>query len=94
MTTAPPMAPPARAARPPPVPVLPSTRRGDLVEVAEAKRQTYEAVVRDEDCATIFQIGAALPAMRDRHFVFGRNEPANQLLHRTIAEMTRPEDDR
>jgi phenylpropionate dioxygenase-like ring-hydroxylating dioxygenase large terminal subunit len=64
---------------------------GDLVEVAEAKRQTYEAVVRDEDCATIFQIGAALPAMGDRHFVFGRNEPANQLLHRTIAEMTRPE---
>lgn len=61
---------------------------GDMVEVAEQKRQTYEAVVRDEDCATIFQIGDALPGMGDRHFVFGRNEPANQNLHRAIAEMT------
>ncbi len=60
----------------------------DMVEIAEEKRQTYEAVVRDEDCATIFQIGDALAGMGDRHFVFGRNEPANQLLHRTIAEMT------
>ncbi len=61
---------------------------GEVVEVAEQKRQTYEAVVRDEDCATIFQIGDALAGMGDRHFVFGRNEPANQVLHRTVAEMT------
>jgi hypothetical protein len=24
----------------------------------------------------------------DGHFVFGRNEPANQHLHRTIADLT------
>lgn len=61
---------------------------GDMVAVAEEKRRTYEAVVRDEDCATIFEISDALDAMGDRHFVFGRNEPANQHLHRTIAAMT------
>lgn len=63
---------------------------GDLVQVAEQKRQTYESVVRDEDCATIFQIGEALGAVGDGHFLFGRNEPANQHLHRTITEMTAP----
>jgi phenylpropionate dioxygenase-like ring-hydroxylating dioxygenase large terminal subunit len=61
---------------------------GDMVEVAETKRQVYEQVVRDEDCATIFGIGAALPALGDRHILFGRNEPANQHLHRCIAEYT------
>jgi len=61
---------------------------GDLVAIAEEKRRTYEAVVRDEDCATIFQIGGALPAVGDGHFIFGRNEPGNQHLHRTIAERT------
>jgi phenylpropionate dioxygenase-like ring-hydroxylating dioxygenase large terminal subunit len=62
---------------------------GDLVAIAEAKRLKYEAVVRDEDCATIFEIGAALDAVGDGHFVFGRNEPANQHLHSTIASMTK-----
>ncbi len=61
---------------------------GDMVAVAEEKRQTYEAVVRDEDCATIFQIGEALPAIGDGHVIFGRNEPGNQHLHRTIAQRT------
>jgi nitrite reductase/ring-hydroxylating ferredoxin subunit len=61
---------------------------GDLVGVAEAKRRTYEAVVRDEDCATIFGIGAALDAVGDGHFFFGRNEPANQHLHNTIGSLT------
>lgn len=60
----------------------------DLVDVAEEKRRRYEAVVRDEDCATIFGIGAALGAVGDGHFVFGRNEPANQHLHQTIASLT------
>jgi len=59
----------------------------EMVDVAEQKRQLYEQVVADEDCATIFQVGDALPAMGDRHFIFGRNEPANQHLHRTIASM-------
>ena len=59
-----------------------------LIDIAEAKRERYEAVVRDEDCATIFQIGEALDAVGDGHFFFGRNEPANQHLHQTIATMT------
>lgn len=61
---------------------------GGLVATAEEKRQTYEAVVRDEDCATIFGINAALDAIGDGHFVFGRNEPANQHLHQTIERYT------
>jgi phenylpropionate dioxygenase-like ring-hydroxylating dioxygenase large terminal subunit len=61
---------------------------GDMVRVAEEKRVTYEAVVRDEDCATIFGIGSALPAMGDGHVLFGRNEKGNQHLHHVIAELT------
>jgi phenylpropionate dioxygenase-like ring-hydroxylating dioxygenase large terminal subunit len=62
---------------------------GELVEVAEEKRRTYEAVVRDEDCATIFGINDALGAIGDGHVVFGRNESGNQHLHETIRAMTR-----
>ncbi len=61
---------------------------GDMVATAEEKRQTYEAVVRDEDCATIFGINDTLAAVGDGHFLFGRNEPGNQHLHRTIARYT------
>lgn len=61
---------------------------GTLVEVAEEKRATYEAVVRDEDCATIFGINDALGAIGDGHVVFGRNESGNQHLHRTIRSLT------
>lgn len=61
---------------------------GDMVRIAEEKRVTYEAVVRDEDCATIFGIGSALPAMGDGHVLFGRNEKGNQHLHQQIAAMT------
>lgn len=61
---------------------------GEMVEIAEKKRQTYEAVVRDEDCATIFTIGEALPALGDGHVLFGRNEKGNQHLHHTLAELT------
>ena len=62
---------------------------GDMVRVAEEKRVVYEQVVRDEDCATIFGIDAALPAMGDGHVLFGRNEMGNHHLHRQIAELTR-----
>jgi nitrite reductase/ring-hydroxylating ferredoxin subunit len=58
---------------------------GEVVAIAEAKRKTYEAVVRDEDCATIFGINKGLAAVGDGHFLFGRNEPGNQNLHRAIA---------
>jgi phenylpropionate dioxygenase-like ring-hydroxylating dioxygenase large terminal subunit len=61
---------------------------GEMVEVAEAKRLVYEQVVRDEDCATIFGIASALPGIGDGHLLFGRNEPANQHLHRVIAGLT------
>jgi nitrite reductase/ring-hydroxylating ferredoxin subunit len=62
---------------------------GDLVAVAEEKRKTYEAVVRDEDCATIFGINDALGAIGDGHVVFGRNESGNQHLHDTIRSLTK-----
>ena len=61
---------------------------GTRVEVAEEKRATYEAVVRDEDCATIFGINDALGAIGDGHVVFGRNESGNQHLHHTIRSLT------
>ena len=61
---------------------------GDMAVVAEQKRVVYEQVVRDEDCATIFSINEALPAIGDRHLVFGRNEPGNQHLHQVIAKLT------
>lgn len=61
---------------------------GEMERIAEEKRLVYEAVVRDEDCATIFGISSALPAIGDSHFLFGRNEPGNQHLHETIAQLT------
>jgi phenylpropionate dioxygenase-like ring-hydroxylating dioxygenase large terminal subunit len=61
----------------------------ELVAIAEAKRRTYEAVVRDEDCAVIFGINDGLAAVGDRHFLFGKNEPGNQNLHRSISQFVR-----
>ncbi len=57
---------------------------GEMIARAEQKRLVYEQVVRDEDCATVFGIGDNLAAMADRDILFGRNEPANQHLHRQI----------
>ena len=51
---------------------------------AERKRATYEAVTRDEDFSTVMKITAALPAIADDHFRFGRNERGNQNIHRWI----------
>lgn len=61
---------------------------GALLEEAEAKRVAYEEVVRDEDCATIFGIEEALPAMDSSPIVFGRNEPGNQRMHEYVAQVT------
>ena len=61
---------------------------GDMIATAEQKRLTYEQVVRDEDCATIFGISDALAAMDDSPIVFGRNEPGNQRLHGFVQEAT------
>jgi phenylpropionate dioxygenase-like ring-hydroxylating dioxygenase large terminal subunit len=62
---------------------------GERVRAAEEKRLRYEQVVRDEDAATIFGIGEGLSALGDQPILFGRNEPANQRLHETIAALTR-----
>ncbi len=59
----------------------------DMLARAEEKRLVYEQVVRDEDCATIFTINDALPALARQQLVFGRNEPANQAFHRTVREL-------
>ncbi len=61
---------------------------GKMLDNAEQKRLTYEQVVRDEDCATIFGISEALPSMDASPVVFGRNEPGNQRLHEFIREVT------
>jgi phenylpropionate dioxygenase-like ring-hydroxylating dioxygenase large terminal subunit len=56
----------------------------DMINRAEARRELYERVVRDEDYATGFGITAALAGLGDQHFRFGRNEPGNQHLHQCI----------
>ncbi len=61
---------------------------GNMLLVAEEKRVIYERVVRDEDCATIFGISEALPALGEDTLLFGRNEPGNQRLHEVIRTMT------
>lgn len=50
----------------------------------EARRELFRRVVAEEDYATAFGIGAALDAVADGHFRFGRNEVGNQHLHRSI----------
>ena len=62
---------------------------GEMVQVAETKRLTYEQVVRDEDCFTIFGIERSLPALKDSHLMFGRNEMGNIHLHRCVEQLTR-----
>jgi phenylpropionate dioxygenase-like ring-hydroxylating dioxygenase large terminal subunit len=62
---------------------------GEMIARAEEKRLVYEQVVRDEDCATVFGINDNLSAMADQDFLFGRNEPANQHLHRQIRALIR-----
>jgi nitrite reductase/ring-hydroxylating ferredoxin subunit len=58
---------------------------------AERKRITYEAVVRQEDYATVFGIGRALGALGEAPILFGRNELGSQHLHRTVARFTHPD---
>lgn len=56
----------------------------EMMAEAERKRAIYEAVTRDEDFSTVMKITAALPAIADDHFRFGRNERGNQNIHRWI----------
>lgn len=55
---------------------------------AEEKRLAYERVVREEDYATVFSIGASLDALGEAPILYGRNELGNQHLHRTVQRMT------
>ena len=56
----------------------------EMMAEAERKRVTYAAVTADEDFSTVMKITAALPAIADDHFRFGRNERGNQNIHRWI----------
>ena len=51
---------------------------------ADAKRELYLAVTRDEDFSTVISITDALSAIPDDSFRYGRNEPGNQNLHRWV----------
>jgi phenylpropionate dioxygenase-like ring-hydroxylating dioxygenase large terminal subunit len=55
---------------------------------AEEKRLAYEKVVREEDYATVFSIGASLEALGEGPILYGRNELGNQHLHRMVQAMT------
>jgi phenylpropionate dioxygenase-like ring-hydroxylating dioxygenase large terminal subunit len=55
------------------------------IEEADAKRDLYYAVTRDEDFATVLQVTNALGALPPDDVVrYGRNEQGNQNLHRWV----------
>jgi phenylpropionate dioxygenase-like ring-hydroxylating dioxygenase large terminal subunit len=54
---------------------------------AERKRALYEAVTGEEDFGTVMKITAALPAIADDVFRFGRNERGNQNLHQWVEKL-------
>ncbi len=58
------------------------------LQSAEEKRLAYEKVVREEDYATVFSIGASLDALGEEPILYGRNELGNQHLHRTVQSLT------
>lgn len=58
------------------------------LQAAEQKRLAYETVVREEDYATVFSIGASLDALGEEPILYGRNELGNQHLHRTVQRLT------
>jgi phenylpropionate dioxygenase-like ring-hydroxylating dioxygenase large terminal subunit len=56
----------------------------EQINDANAKRELYYRVTRDEDFATVLQITDALEAIPNDVFRYGRNEQGNQNLHRWI----------
>ena len=54
---------------------------------ADAKRELYYAVTRDEDFATVLQVTTAFGAIADDVIRYGRNEQGNQNLHRWIDKL-------
>jgi phenylpropionate dioxygenase-like ring-hydroxylating dioxygenase large terminal subunit len=59
----------------------------EQIAEADAKRELYYAVTKDEDFATVLQVTGALDAIPDDVFRFGRNEQGNQNLHRWVAAL-------
>jgi phenylpropionate dioxygenase-like ring-hydroxylating dioxygenase large terminal subunit len=55
---------------------------------ADAKRELYFAVTRDEDFATVQEVTAAAAAIGNDVFRFGRNEVGNQNVHRWIEALS------
>ncbi len=51
---------------------------------ADAKRELYFAVTRDEDFSTVKEVTVAAMAIGNDVFRFGRNEVGNQNLHRWV----------
>lgn len=56
----------------------------EQIAEADAKRDLYFAVTRDEDFATVMQVTKALDAISGDVFRYGRNEQGNQNLHRWV----------
>jgi phenylpropionate dioxygenase-like ring-hydroxylating dioxygenase large terminal subunit len=61
----------------------PMTTEAQIAD-ADAKRELYFAVTRDEDFATVKEVTAAATALGEDVFRFGRNELGNQNLHRWV----------
>lgn len=56
----------------------------DQIADANAKRELYYAVTRDEDFATVLKITDGLGSIANDFFRYGRNEVGNQNVHRWI----------
>jgi phenylpropionate dioxygenase-like ring-hydroxylating dioxygenase large terminal subunit len=56
----------------------------EQIAEADAKRDLYYAVTRDEDFSTVIQVTNALNAIPSDVFRYGRNEQGNQNLHRWV----------
>jgi phenylpropionate dioxygenase-like ring-hydroxylating dioxygenase large terminal subunit len=70
----------------------PMTSEAEIAD-ADAKRELYFAVTRDEDFATVMEVTRAASALGNDVFRFGRNEVGNQNFHRwaeALADGTGP----
>jgi phenylpropionate dioxygenase-like ring-hydroxylating dioxygenase large terminal subunit len=56
----------------------------EQIAEADAKRDLYYAVTRDEDFATVLEVTQGAGAIGNDVFRYGRNEPGNQNIHRWI----------
>jgi phenylpropionate dioxygenase-like ring-hydroxylating dioxygenase large terminal subunit len=56
----------------------------EQITEADAKRELYYAVTRDEDFATVLEVTDSFTAMPNNVIRYGRNEQGNQNLHRWV----------